>query len=30
MPEIIRIYVFLREKTLGLQALHEAYVRAHP
>jgi len=30
MLEIIRIYVLLREETFGLQALHEAYVRAHP
>ena len=30
MPKIIRIYVLLRKKTLGLQALHEAYVCAHP
>lgn len=30
MPEIVRIYVLLCEETFGLQALHEAYVRAHP
>jgi len=30
MPEIIRIYVLLREETLGLQALHDAYICAHP
>lgn len=29
MSKIICIHVLLREETLGLQALHDAYIRAH-
>jgi len=30
MPKIVCIYVLLREETLGLQALHDAFVCALP
>lgn len=30
MPKIIRIYVLLREETLGLQALHDAFICTLP
>ena len=30
MSEIVCVYVLLREETLGLQALHETHICAHP
>ena len=30
MSEIIRVYVLLREETLGLQTLHDAFICAQP